>query len=115
MTTIKHHHIKFKKAPSSGGMDEWKTSLQKCKGISNVRIDEEQGDLFAEYDLQSCKEEDIERCMVEIGFVLEDSLMERFKRGWIHFTEENEQAEFKHKTPACCDLKDLEEKRKLKE
>jgi len=64
--------------------------------------------------LQNCREEDIERCMVETGFVLEDSLMERLKRGWIHFTEENEQAEFKHKAAACCDMTEIEEKRKLK-
>lgn len=114
MSTTKHHHIKFKKAPSSGGVDEWKASLQNCKGITNLRIDVENMDLFAEYDLQHCREEDIERCMVETGFVLEDSLMERLKRGWIHFTEENEQSEFKHKAAACCDMTEIEEKRKLK-
>lgn len=114
MSTIKQHHIKFKNTPSSGGVAEWITSLQKCKGISNIRIDVEKSDLFAEYDLQNCREEDIERCMVEIGFVLEDRLMERLKRGWIHFTEENEQAEFKHKTADCCTITEIEEKRKQK-
>jgi len=47
--------------------------------------------------------------MVEIGFELEDNLMERLKRGWVHFTEENEQAEIKHKAPSCCDVTDIEE------
>ena len=70
-------------------------------------------DLSAEYDLQNCREEDIERCMVEMGFELEDNLMERLKRGWIHFTEENEQDELKHKAPACCDMTEIEGKKKL--
>ncbi len=112
MSTIKHHHIKFKKVPSAGEVNEWVASLSKCKGITDIRIDTENSDLFAEYDLHNCKEEDIERCMVDIGFVLEDSLMERAKRGWIHFTEENEQAEFRHKAAACCDMTEIEEKKK---
>ena len=113
MSIIKNHHITFKKAPSSGGIDEWKIRLHKCKGITDLKIDVEHMDLSAEYDLQNCREEDIERCMVEIGFELEDNLMERLKRGWIHFTEENEQAELKHKAPSCCDVTEIEEKRKL--
>ena len=114
MSIIKNHHITFKKAPSSGGIDEWKTRLHKCKGITNLRIDVDHKDLFAEYDLQNCREEDIENCMIEVGFELEDNLMERLKRGWIHFTEVNEQSELKHKAPACCDMTEIEEKRKLK-
>lgn len=114
MSTIKQHQIRFKSAPASGGMSEWITILKSCKGISNIRIDVEKGDLFAEYDLQNCRREDIERCMIETGFVLDDSMMEKLKRGWIHFTEENEQAELKHKGPACCDMTEIEEKRKPK-
>ncbi len=115
MPVIKQHHITFKSVPSSGGIDEWKIRIKKCKGITDLRIDVENKDLVAEYDLQNCREEDIERRMVEIGFELEDSLLERLKRGWIHFSEENEQAELKHKAPSCCDLSEIEEKRKLKE
>ena len=39
MSIIKNHHITFKKPPSSGGIDEWKIRLNKCKGITNLRID----------------------------------------------------------------------------
>src|SRR3972149_1812556 len=107
MSTIKHHHIKFKKAPSSGGMDEWKASLQNCKGITNLRIDVENMDLFAEYDLQNCREEEIERCMVETGFVLEESLMERLKRGWSHCTDQSQHAEYTRKAAGCCDMTEI--------
>ncbi|MCC7202077.1 MAG: hypothetical protein IT393_05345 [Nitrospirae bacterium] len=112
MSTIKHHHIRFRNAPAAGGVNDWTASLRTCKGITNISIDTEKNDLFAEYDLKICKEEDVERCMLDIGFVLEDSVMERIKRGWIHFTEENEQSEFKHKGASCCDISEIEEKRK---
>lgn len=112
MDTLKHHHIKFKERPKSGTPDEWETGLKKLKGIKRVSIDVEKGDLFAEYDLLECKEEDIERCMSEAGFVLDDTFKERVKRGWVHFTEENEQAEFKSGPAPCCDVEEIERRKK---
>ncbi len=114
MSTLKHHHVKFKQAPDWGKPAEWEEKLKEVKGVSLVRIDPERGDILVEYDILKCREEDIERCMVEAGFILDDSFKERGKRGWIHFTEENEQAELKHgETAPCCDLKEIE-KRKIK-
>ena len=114
MSTLKHHHIRFKQKPGWGGPAEWEAKLKEVKGVSLVRIDPERGDILVEYDILKCREEEIEKCLVEAGFVLEDSFKERVKRGWIHFTEENEQAELKHGgTAPCCDLKDIE-KRKIK-
>ena len=111
MSTLKHHHIKFKQRPDSGGTADWETKLKEVKGVSLVRIEPERGDILVEYDILKCREEEIEKCMVEVGFVLEDSLRERVKRGWIHFTEQNEQAEIKHGESApCCDLKEIEKR-----
>ena len=112
MDTLKHHHIKFKERPKSGTLAEWEMVFKKLKGIKRVSIDVEKGDLFTEYDLLECKEEDIERCMAEAGFVLDDTFKERVKRGWVHFTEENEQAEFKSGPAPCCDVKEIERRRK---
>lgn len=113
MDTLKHHHIKFKKAPGLGGTAEWEAKIKEIKGVSQVRIDAEKGDLFVEYDLLQCREEDIEKWMVEAGFVLDESFKEKVKRGWIHFTEENEQAELKHGgTAPCCDVEEMERRRK---
>ncbi|MBI5198972.1 MAG: hypothetical protein HZA09_03035 [Nitrospirae bacterium] len=36
---------------------------------------------------------------------------EKLKKGWIHFTEENEQAELKSGAAPCCDLEELERRR----
>jgi hypothetical protein len=88
--------------------------LKKLKGISQVKIDEEKGEVFVEYDLQEHKEEDIERWMVEAGVLLDDSYMERLKRGWIHYTEDNELDALKAKAHSCCDVDEIEQKRKEK-
>lgn len=114
MSTLKHHHIKFNQAPDWGNPAEWETKLKEVKGVSLVRIELEQGNMLVEYDIHTCREEDIEKCMEEAGFKLDESFKERVRRGWIHFTEENEQAELKHEgTAPCCDVEAIE-KRKIK-
>lgn len=114
MDTLKHHHIRFKEVPGRGGAAEWEAKIKEIKGVSQVKIDAANGDLFVQYDLIQCREEDIERVMVEAGFVLDESFKEKVKRGWIHFTEENEQAELKHGGMApCCDVEEIEKRRKM--
>lgn len=114
MDTLKHHHIRFKQAPARGGAAEWEAKIREIQGVSHVRIDAAKGDCFVEYDLLHCREEDIEKWMVETGFILDDSFKEKLKRGWIHFTEENEQAEIKHGGSApCCDVEEIEKRRKM--
>lgn len=108
---LKHHHIKFKESPEKGNQIEWESEIKKIKGIKRVTIDIEKGDLFAEYDLLECREDAIERWMLEAGFILDESFKEKLKRGWIHFTEENEQAELKSGPAPCCDPEGLERRR----
>ncbi|MBI5198971.1 MAG: hypothetical protein HZA09_03030 [Nitrospirae bacterium] len=110
---IKHHHIKFKESPGKGNPIGWESEIKKIKGIKRVTIDMEKGDLIAEYDLLECREEAIERGMLEAGFILDVSFREKLKRGWIHFTEENEQAELKSGAAPCCDLEELERRRAM--
>jgi hypothetical protein len=88
--------------------------LKKLKGISQVKIDVEKGDVFVEYDLLEHREEDIERWLAEAGFLLDDSYKERLKKGWIHYTEDNELDALKAKAHSCCDVEEIERKRKEK-
>lgn len=114
MSTLKHHHLKFKQAPSWGTPAEWEAKLKGVEGMSLVRIEPERGDILVEYDIHKCREEDIEKCMEEAGFILDESIKEIVRRGWIHFTEENEQAALKYGgTAPCCDYEEIE-KRKIK-
>ncbi len=111
MTTLKHHHIRFKSG-ADGNPDEWEALLKKIKGVLEARVDADRGDVFVEYDLALCSEEAIEKWMAQAGFVLDDSVMERVKRGWIHYTEENEQDALSAEPHPCCDVDDKESKKK---
>jgi hypothetical protein len=111
MTTLKHHHIRLRTGPA-GSPDEWEALLKKIKGVTEVRVDADRGDVYVEYDLGECCEEAIEKWMVQAGFVLYDSVMERLKRGWIHYTEENERDALSAEPHPCCDVDDKEGKKK---
>ncbi|HLC18852.1 MAG TPA: hypothetical protein VJM57_07560 [Thermodesulfobacteriota bacterium] len=49
--------------------------------------------------------------MGRAGFVLEDGIGERLKRGWIHFTEENERDALKPESASNFDY-DMDKKKK---
>ncbi|MFQ5737168.1 MAG: hypothetical protein ACE5GY_09985 [Thermodesulfobacteriota bacterium] len=110
MSDIKHHHIKYKEGPG-GGPDEWKELIKKVHGVIDIRIDAQNRDVFVEYDLVECCEEAIEKWMVKSGFVLDDSFMERMKRGWIHYTEENERDALKVEPHSCCSVEEADKKK----
>ena len=112
MAALKHHHIRFKKSPEGSAPWEWESMLKTIDGVELVTVDAAAGDIFIEYDLLKCREDVIERRLVEEGFVLDDSFMQRFKRGWIHLTEENEINAFGSGKPAFYDYEGLEKKRK---
>lgn len=110
MSDLKHHQVLFKEGPA-GGTVEWERIIKKVTGVTNVSIDEELKVVFVEYNILKCCEEAIEHWMVKSGFVLDDSFLQRMKRGLIHYTEENEQESLKGKAQSCCDVEDIEKKR----
>jgi hypothetical protein len=114
MSTLKHHHISFKQGPATGGSVEWEGLIKKVNGVTKVSIDGGKCNVYVEYDIVKCCEEAIEHWMVNSGFVLDDSFMERFKRGWVHYTEENERDALTAKPTSCCDVEEIERKRKAK-
>lgn len=109
--TIKKHHIKIKEAQVSSVL-KLEAVLKDIKGVKEVTVELDKGDILVEYDLEWCSEADIEKAMQDAGFVLDDSIVEKLKRGWIHYTEENEQDNLHHKPTSCCDVDEIERKRK---
>ncbi|MFQ5585349.1 MAG: hypothetical protein ACE5GF_00755 [Thermodesulfobacteriota bacterium] len=112
MSTLKHHHIRFKKGPDMGEASEWEEEIKQVKGVTKVAVDAVKMDVYVEYDLVKCSEEALEHWMVSKGFVLDNSLTERLKRSWIHFTEDNEQDALHVKGHSCCDVDEIERKRR---
>lgn len=99
MDTTKHHKIKFS-LPTSASPEEL---IKKLKDLykAEATLDMEKGSLSIDYDLKKCKEEFIEMTLVECGFELDDSLMQRIKRNLTKFKEENELDNI-HSHPTCC-------------
>lgn len=110
MPTLRHHHIRFKKCPAEGSAKEWESQICEINGVARVEIDTDNKDIFVEYDLEKCCEEAIENWMAEMGFVLDDSFMEKIKRGIIHFTEENARENLRAKPHSCCDVQEKDKK-----
>ena len=108
----KHHHIRYAEAPPSGGPAEWEAEIGKVNGVAKVEIDPGKKDVFVEYDLVKCCEEAVEHYMAKMGFTLDSGFMQRLKRGWIHYTEENERDALQSKGHPCCDVEELERKKK---
>ena len=111
MDNIRHYHIKFNQGPAKGSKNDWETGLLQLGGIITASIDTEKEELVVSYDLLECKIEDIEKWMTETGFVLDDNFMQRLKRGWTHFKEENEQANLKTESAPCCDYESVRKRR----
>jgi copper chaperone CopZ len=109
--TITHHHIRFKECPAHLN-NKQEEVISAVKGVRTVKIDKEKGDVFVEYNLNECMESDIEEAMVKMGFVLDNGFMQKLKRGYIHYTEENERENLHHKPSSCCDVDEIERKRK---
>lgn len=109
--TLTHHHIRFKECPIESSSEQEEV-IKVLKGVKSVKIDKEKRDAFVEYDLNKCMESDIEEAMVNAGFVLDDGFMQKLKRGYIHYTEVNDRENLQHQPSSCCDVDEIERKRK---
>ncbi|MFQ5428198.1 MAG: heavy-metal-associated domain-containing protein [Thermodesulfobacteriota bacterium] len=103
MDNLKHHRIKY--ARYGDKLKDPAGGLKRLKGVVGVEIDKEAKEVFVEYDLLKCTEADIEKKMLDEGFILDGSIVERLKRGWIHYTEDNEQEAMRAEPKPCCNVK----------
>ncbi len=100
MDNIRHHSIKYShygdklKDPAGG--------IKRLEGVVDVQINSEAKEVTVEYDLLKCTEADIEKKMIDEGFTLDNSLGQRLKRGWLHYSEDNEQEAMRAEPKPCC-------------
>lgn len=116
MDTLKHHHIRFT-LPDGSSLSQitkptLESRLKSMPGMHEAQLDLLKGELFVEYDLRKCREEIIEKWLLQEGFMLDNSIVERFKRGFIKFTEENEMDNLKIRTSCCSDSDEIERSKK---
>lgn len=100
MDTIKKHHIRFSLPAGSAHSQITKPTIEsRLKSISGIKEaiinfhnnDINEGEIIVEYDLKKCRDEIIERWLVGEGFVLDDPVLERYKRGFINFRKDTEE------------------------
>lgn len=107
MDTTKHHTIKFKLSTAADPNEVIKRlkELYEAEAV----VDMGKGYLSVDYDLKKCKEEFVEMTMIECGFELDDSIMQKIKRSLAKFKEENELDNI-HSHPTCCnDMSKIEQ------
>ncbi|MFX0141602.1 MAG: heavy-metal-associated domain-containing protein [Candidatus Hodarchaeota archaeon] len=75
--------------------------LSEMNGVNKLEFNERKGVLTITYDLESIMFKKIEEMLTAQGLQLDNSLLARWKRGWVHFSEQNELDNF-HVQPSCC-------------
>ncbi|MBF0590079.1 MAG: heavy-metal-associated domain-containing protein [Magnetococcales bacterium] len=70
-------------------------------GVSEVNGDWRNNSVTVTYDLQQVRIQEVEKLLTEIGYPLDGGFLQRKKRDWIHFTEQNEIDNLNH-VAHCC-------------
>ncbi len=100
MAIIKTRKIKLYN-PGNDNMKKAVQVLNNLKGVKKVNYDQSEGTLTISYDLESVMLIKIEEKLQTMGLELDISHLAKIKRGWQHFTEQNE-LENMHVNPTCC-------------
>ncbi len=80
--------------------DSLKTMLSEMMGVRDVRVTSTK--VIVTYDLLEATAEQIETDIAQVGVKLGTGWAGRLKRGWIHYTEENELDNLAVTNTACC-------------
>ncbi len=102
MDNIRHHRIRY--TYYGDKLKDPAGAIKRLKGVVSVEIDGAAKEVLVEYDLLKCTEADIENKMIEEGFTLDASIGQRLKRGWLHYTEDNEQEAMRAEPKPCCTI-----------
>jgi len=113
MDNMREHRIKY----SSYGekLKDPAGAIKRLDGVFEVEIDEAAKEVFVKYNLLKCTEADIEDKMQSEGFTLAKGIGQRLKRGWLHFTEDNEKEAMRAEPKPCCTIEEKKKRSPLNE
>ena len=93
---------KFKLSPSANGLIEKAgQALHELNGVKEFNYNRNNGILTIRYDLESVLLKKIEEVLAEQGIQLDSGFFSKIKRGWHHYTEQNELDNL-HVNLTCC-------------
>lgn len=110
---IKKRTMKIDGSKCHGCEDQILKMLFNSKGIKKADINNKSR-VKIEYDLLMINYEMIETMLDQTGCIANKNLFDKFKTGWINFTEENEYINMKSKSKHCCSVSDEQMKYKHK-
>lgn len=93
---IKRHQIVFSETISTENIAEISEAVSSMMGVKALDANREA--VYVTYDLMEVSLEDIERTIEEVLGKLDSPMVDRIKRGWIHYTEECELENLAHPT-----------------
>ncbi len=76
-------------------------ALSEVNGIKAVKADKS-GRVYVEYNLRRINLEAIEKIISDLNYEITNGFVNRVKRGWIHFIEQNERDNLSTPFYACC-------------
>jgi len=76
------------------------TALNQLMSVQNISV--EKNRLSIDYNLLEINAEQIEAALVKAGVSMGSGWAERLKRGWVHYTEENELDHLATSDATCC-------------
>ncbi len=77
------------------------TALSEIDGIKAVKADKT-GRVYVEYNLRKIDLEAIEKLISDLDYEITDGFLNRLKREWIYFFEQNERDNLSTVSYACC-------------
>ncbi len=97
---IKRRHFLLDRAVDDTQKQHLMRAIEQLMGVRNVHVDKRR--VSIDYNLLEARAEQIEKALLKAGAALGSGWGERLKRGWIHYTEENELDHLAADDAACC-------------
>ncbi len=104
---IKKRIIKVKGITCSGCVNTIDNELSRLNGVKTA-IAGIEGYIYVEYDLNKITFKEIEENITELGYMLSDNFLDKLKKGWYNFSEENELDNLHNTSRSCCTIPDSE-------
>lgn len=102
MAALKHRTVHVQGMTCEGCEQTIERGLGELSGVQEVHADHRRGIVDIIYDLEQLTLDEVERRVENLGYRPDGGFWSKVKRGWFHFTEDNERGNLKAKPSPCC-------------
>ena len=114
MVARKHRTLRVEGMTCEGCERTIERRLGELPGVQEVHADHRKGIVDIAYDLEQLTLREVERKVEDLGYRPGDGFWSKAKRGWLHYTEDNERGNLKAKPSPCCShaLEEIQRKKR---